>query len=50
MTYRPNRAQSIDEDLDNFTEYLYNGRFNLCKSIMNGIIKLICPCFFRKSK
>jgi hypothetical protein len=44
------RTHSFDDDLDNFTEYVYNGNISFCKSIFNGIINLICPCRFRKHK
>jgi hypothetical protein len=44
------RSQSIDDDLDNFTDYIYNGNLSFCKYILNGIKNLICPCFCRKRK
>lgn len=44
------RSQSIDDELDNFTEYVYNGSFSFCRNIFNQIKNLICPCFYRKRK
>lgn len=44
------RSHSFDEDLDNFTEYLYKGKFNICRIIFNGLKKLICPCLNKKRK
>lgn len=44
------RSSSIDDELDNFTEYVYNGSFSFCRNIFNGIKKLICPCLYRKRK
>ncbi len=39
---------SIDEQIDNYTEYVYNGTFSVLDTVFCGIIKLICPCCFRK--
>lgn len=38
---------SIDDTIDEYTEYVYNGIFNFTKMIYSGIIKLICPCCYR---
>lgn len=32
--------------IDDHTEYIYNGTFSTCNSIIYGFIKLICPCCF----
>jgi hypothetical protein len=41
-------SASIDETLDEYTEYVYNGTFSIFNSICCGFIKLICPCCYRK--
>jgi hypothetical protein len=41
-------SASIDDTLDEYTEYVYNGTFSICNTICCGFIKLICPCFCRK--
>lgn len=41
-------SASIDETLDEYTEYVYNGTFSLYNVIFCGFLKLICPCFCRK--
>jgi len=38
----------IDHKLDDYTEYVYNGNFNLFNTIFCGFINLICPCSRRK--
>lgn len=38
----------IDKNLDEYTDYVYNGNFNICNIICRGFIKLMCPCCFRK--
>lgn len=38
----------IDDQLDEYTEFVYSGSFNILNSICCGLIKLICPCCFRK--
>jgi hypothetical protein len=45
---RRRTTSSIDETLDDYTEYVYNGTFSICNIICCGFIKLICPCFSRK--
>jgi hypothetical protein len=39
---------SIDEHIDNYTEYVYNGTFSISNFIFCGILKLICPFCFKK--
>jgi hypothetical protein len=41
-------STSIDDQLDEYTEYVYSGSFNILNSICCGLIKLICPCCIRK--
>lgn len=41
-------SASIDEQLDEYTEYLYTGSFNFTKSIIKGVLNLICPCCYKK--
>jgi hypothetical protein len=36
---------SIDEQIDNYTEYVYNGTFSVLDTVFCGFLKLICPCF-----
>lgn len=45
---RRSTSASIDEQLDDYSEYLYTGTFNITKSIFKGIVNLICPCCIRK--
>jgi hypothetical protein len=45
---RRGTSASIDEHLDEYTEYLYSGSFNFTKSILKGVLNLICPCCYRK--
>jgi hypothetical protein len=40
------RRRTSSVSIDEYTEYVYNGSFNLCNIICNGFLKLICPCFF----
>lgn len=42
------KSASIDESIDEYTEYVYNGTFSLSRFFCCGFIKLICPCFCRK--
>lgn len=41
-------STSIDEQLDEFTEFVYEGSFNVTHSVISGFIKLICPCFRKR--
>ena len=41
-------STSIDDTLDEYTEYVYNGTFNVFNTIFCGFLKLICPCCCRK--
>ena len=41
-SYRP--PISVDDTIDEYTEYVYNGVFNFTKIVYRGIINLICPC------
>lgn len=47
---RNSRSASIDEQLDQYSEYVYNGTFSISRLFCCGIIKLICPCLSRKSE
>jgi hypothetical protein len=42
-------SSSIDEEIEEYTEYVYNGTFNLSSMIFSGLKKLICPCLCKKS-
>jgi hypothetical protein len=44
---RRGTSVSIDDQLDEYTIYVYTGTFNILNSITCGLIKLICPCCFR---
>jgi hypothetical protein len=37
-------SASIDEQIDDYTEFVYTGSFNFCSSIFYGFLNLICPC------
>jgi hypothetical protein len=39
---------SLDEQLDEYSEYLYTGYFSFTQSILKGILNLICPCCYYK--
>ena len=41
---------SVDDTIDEYTEYMYNGTFNFTKIIYRGLINLICPCCYRNRK
>jgi hypothetical protein len=41
-------SPSIDEQIDEYTEFIYNGSYNISKSVFKGFINLICPCCYRK--
>jgi hypothetical protein len=47
-THRP--SISVDDTIDDYTEYVYNGTFNLTKIVYRGLINLICPCCCRNRK
>ena len=42
------KSPSMDDQIDEYAEYMYNGTFNVSKSVFGGILNLICPCFYRK--
>ncbi len=42
------RGQSLDETIDEHIEYVYNGSFSFAKMAFRSLIKLICPCCFKK--
>jgi hypothetical protein len=42
------RSTSIDETLDEYTEYVYSRTFIVCNILCCGLLKLICPCSYRK--
>lgn len=48
MSRRRGTSISIDDTLDEYTEFVYNGTFSIVNIIFCGFIKLICPCFNRK--
>ncbi len=37
-------SASLDEQIDEYTEFMYNGTFDLVRSILKGFINLIYPC------
>ena len=45
---RRGTSVSIDEQIDEYTEYMYSGTFNIFNSICCGFVKLICPCCRKK--
>jgi hypothetical protein len=42
---RRGTSASIEDTLDDYTEYVYNGTFSLAKVFWKPILNLICPCF-----
>jgi hypothetical protein len=42
---RRGTSASIEDSLDEHTEYVYNGTFSFFNTICCGLLKLICPCF-----
>ena len=44
---RRGTSASIDDTLDEYTEYVYNGTFSLSNMFCRSLINLICPCFRR---
>lgn len=47
-TCRP--SISVDDTINEYTEYMYNSTFNFTKIVYRGIINLICPCCCRNRK
>ena len=45
---RRGSSMSIDETLDDYTEYVYNGSFNMISVVFRGMVNLICPCLHKK--
>ena len=45
---RRGTSASIDDALDEYTEYVYNGTFSVTRLFCRGVLNLICPCFYRK--
>jgi len=41
-------SASIDDTLDDYTEYVYNGTFSFSNMMCKSLLKLICPCFYKK--
>ena len=41
---RRGTSVSIDETLDEYTEYIYNGSFSVTSMFFRGFLNLICPC------
>jgi hypothetical protein len=48
MPRRRGTSASIDDTLDEYTEYVYNGTFSFSKMFCKGFVNLICPCFRSK--
>jgi hypothetical protein len=42
---RRGTSASIDDTIDDYTEYVYNGTFSLTRLFCTPILNLICPCF-----
>jgi hypothetical protein len=47
---RRGTSASIDEEIEQYSEYIYNGNFNICKTVFCGIKNLICCRIKNKSK
>jgi hypothetical protein len=45
---RRGTSTSIDDALDDYTEYVYNGTFSVTQMFFKGMLKLICPCCCKK--
>jgi hypothetical protein len=45
---RRGTSASIDDAIDDYTDYVYNGTFSITKMFCRGLLNLICPCFARK--
>jgi hypothetical protein len=46
--HKKSRSNSVDEQIDEYVEYMYYGPFNIFKSIWKGVINLICPCGYKE--
>lgn len=44
-TKRRGSSMSLDEEMEEYTEFMYNGAFNICNFFARGIKNLICFCF-----
>jgi hypothetical protein len=42
------KSPSLDDHIEEYTEFVYRGRLDVSKSIFRGILNLICPCCYRK--
>jgi hypothetical protein len=45
---RRRTASTIDDQLDEYSDYIYTGSFNIFSSIIYGFKNLICPCLYKK--
>ncbi len=42
------KSPSIDDQIDEYTEFVYTGSFDVSRSVFRGFLNLICPCLYRK--
>jgi hypothetical protein len=42
---RRTSSMSLDEEMEEYSEFMYNGAFNICNFFCRGIKNLICYCF-----
>ncbi len=46
---RRGTSVSIDDQIDDYVEYMYSNTYNISTSVFSGILNLICPCCRRRS-
>ena len=46
---RRGTSVSIDDQIDDYVEYMYSNTYNISRSVFSGILNLICPCCRRRS-
>ena len=47
--HRRGTSVSIDDQIDDYVEYMYSNTYNISTSVFFGILTLMCPCCRRKS-
>ena len=51
LSYTYDEPYSIHKScIDEYNKDRYKGRFTMCSFLWNGIVKLILPCFNKKTK
>ncbi len=46
---RRGTSVSLDDQIDDYVDYMYTNSYNVSSSVFSAILNLICPCF-RKTR